>query len=82
MPASLRNPHRFVAQTRDAKVRAGVEGRVEIGPAEGVVRMSISKAQLRRALLILQALFAEAERRGYEVVALCGRHADETGVGI
>jgi hypothetical protein len=36
-------------------------------PVEGVARLIVSKRGLRRALLVLQAVFVEAERRGWSV---------------
>jgi endonuclease YncB( thermonuclease family) len=49
------------------------------GPREGVAHLIVSKAALRRALLYLQAIFTEAERRGWEVAPSRGY---EKGVAI
>jgi len=69
VPPTLRRPHRFVATTRDAArgARTDEQGRLQLGGAEDVARIVVSRPQFHRALLILQALFAEAERRGFDV---------------
>jgi hypothetical protein len=66
----LRRPHRFVAATKDAAVgvKADEDGRLRIGGTPGVVYLRVSREQLRRALLILDGLFKELERRGHTVV--------------
>ena len=69
VPSRLNRPHRFVATTREAArgARTDEEGRLQLRWDDDVVRVAVSKAQFQRALLILQALFVEAERRGLEV---------------
>ncbi len=69
VPSRLNRPHRFVATTREAArgARTDEEGRLQLRWDDDVVRVAVSKAHFRRALLILQAVFAEAERRGLEV---------------
>lgn len=71
VPSRLNAAHPFVIATRDAAVGLRREdyGRVHIGPQPGVVHMVVSRALLRRALLISQAIIREAEHRGWEVVA-------------
>jgi hypothetical protein len=69
VPETLRRPHRFVAATREASVgvKSDESGRLDVGRRPGVVYLHVSREQLRRALLIAQAVVAEAERRGWEV---------------
>jgi hypothetical protein len=44
--------------------------------------LKVSRDQLRRALIILQAIFAEADRRGWGVEPSEGGYGDKAGVGI
>lgn len=69
VPSRLARPHQFVATTRNAArgARTDEQGRLQLGGAEGVARVTVSRPQFRRALLILQGLFAEAERRSFVV---------------
>lgn len=81
IPTELRRPHRFITATRKAASgrRPREDGRLRIGAAEGIVYMTVTREALRRALLVAQAIFKEAERRGYAVEAIAnegyGRHA-------
>jgi hypothetical protein len=81
IPTELRRPHPFVTATRQAAATASQleDGRIAVGGREGVVWITVSRQQLRRALLVAQAIFKEAERRGYEVKAVkkssYGHHA-------
>lgn len=79
VPARLTRPHRLVRATRDAAVglKAGEDGRIRIGPRRGLVHVVVSRALLRRALLISQAVFSEAERRGREVRPFDGSGYDQ-----
>lgn len=69
IPSQLRRPHPVVVRTREwyADVRPDEDGRMRPRPVAGVARLIVSKKGLRRALLVLQAVFAEAERRGWSV---------------
>jgi hypothetical protein len=84
VPEALRRPHRLVTATREAfsGVKPDETGRLQIRPRAGVAYVHVSRDQLRRALLILQAILAEAERRGWEVKANEGGYGDKAGVGI
>lgn len=84
VPTALRSPHRFVTATRDAfaGVKADETGRLQVRARAGVAYLCISRDQLRRALLILQAIFAEAERRGWEVKADDGGYGEKAGIGV
>ena len=81
IPTEFRRPHRFITATRKAASgrRPREDGRLRIGGAEGIVYMTVTREKLRRALLIAQAIFKEAERRGYAVEAIAdkgyGMHA-------
>jgi hypothetical protein len=44
--------------------------------------MVVSRRQMHRTLVIVQAIFSEAERRGYSVEAVDSRYSEDTGVGI
>jgi hypothetical protein len=59
--------HFAVATLKAAQQRHNLDpqGRIQVGPTTGLVRLSVSHRQLQRALLVVQALFAESERRGY-----------------
>jgi hypothetical protein len=84
IPNQLRRPHRHVAATREAAVgqRPQEDGRLRIGGREGIARLVVSHDQLRRSLLILQGLFAEAERLGYSVGPIGGSYNHSAGVAI
>jgi hypothetical protein len=77
----LRRPHPFITATRQAAsgLRPLEDGRVSVGGKQGVIWMTVTREQLRRALLVAQAIFKEAERRGYSVEAIkknsYGHHA-------
>src|SRR5262249_52982848 len=77
----LRKPHPLVETTREfyLGVRPDEDGRMRPGPREGVAHLIVSKPALRRALLYLQAIFIDAERRGWEVAPSRGY---EMGVAI
>jgi hypothetical protein len=74
VPATLRKPNPLVKETRRfyAGVRPDDDGRMRPGPRAGVAHLIVSTPALRGALLYLQAIFAEAERRGWEVTSLRG----------
>src|SRR6188472_2866072 len=82
VPTQLRRPHPFVAVTRRfyEAVTPDEDGRMRPGPREGVAHLIVSKRALHRALLYLQAIFAEAERRGWKVVS--SRGYESTGVSV
>jgi hypothetical protein len=71
VPSQLRRPHRYVEETRRAyaNVKPDSDGRMRPHPRAGVARLIVSRDQLRRSLLFLQAIFTEAERRGWEIKA-------------
>jgi hypothetical protein len=81
IPTELRRPHRFITATRRAASgeRPLEDGRISIGGQEGVIWMTVTRDQFRRALLVAQAIFKEAERRGYSIEAITkssyGHHA-------
>lgn len=72
VPTELRRSHRFVIATRAAAkgVKPDDSGRLDIGRRPGVIHLRVSRELLRRALLIVEALVAEALRRGYSVEAI------------
>jgi hypothetical protein len=78
VPSALRRPHPYVTATRKSAtgLRARDDGRLEIGPKSGVAHLLVSREQLHRALLVLQAVFTEARRCGYEIAA-----SDKSGYG-
>jgi hypothetical protein len=84
VPEALRRPHRVVTVTREgfSGVRPDETGRLAIPARAGVAYLHVSRDQLRRALLILQAILAEAERRGWQVKPTEGGYGDKAGVGI
>jgi len=82
VPTRLRRPHPFVEATRRfyEAVTPDEDGRMRPGPREGVAHLIVTKRALRRALLYLQAIFAESERRGYQIASSQGY--ESTGVAI
>jgi hypothetical protein len=85
IPKDLRRPHPLVISTRNNYERAalGVDGRLAVRPRAGVARLLVSKSQLRRALLVLQGLLVDAERRGYQVRSVEeDRYRDKPGVAV
>jgi hypothetical protein len=77
IPSELRRPHRFVTATRQAASgrTPQEDGRIRVG-GTGVVRLTVTREQLRRALLVTDAILKEAEKRGHSVEAV-----DRTGYG-
>ncbi len=85
IPSELRRPHPLVTATRQAatKERPNEDGRISVGGSEGVIWLTVSREQLRRALLVAQAIFNEAKRRGYDVEPVKGRgYGHHSGVGV
>lgn len=82
VPATLRNPHHLVVATQRyySGVRPDEDGRLRPGPHEGVAHLIVSKSALRRALLYLQAILVEAERRGWHIAP--SRGYESTGIAI
>jgi hypothetical protein len=70
IPLTLRGQHLSVRVTQNAVSRAArrEDGRLDVGRREGIVHIVVSREQVRSALLLLHAVFGEAERRGYSVV--------------
>ena len=59
------------------------DGRIEVGPQEGVAHLVVSREQLRRALLVMQAIFGEARLRGYGVQPIPkDGYGARAGVGV
>lgn len=69
LPESLRGAHPLIRRARELleKEKPATSGVVVAGWQEPCLRIRVSKPSLRRALLILQAIFAEMERRGCSV---------------
>jgi hypothetical protein len=85
IPTELRRPHPFVSATRQAAsgLRLLEDGRLKVGGTEGVVWMTVTREQLRRALLVAQAIFKEAETRGDAVEAIAGKgYGRHAGVAV
>jgi hypothetical protein len=53
---------------------------MRLRPRSGIARLIVSKSALKRALLLLQAIYIEAERRGYGVAPHSGY--DVAGVAL
>lgn len=70
IPLTLRGQHSAVRATQTAVGRAPrrEDGRLDVGRRPGVCHLLVSRDQVRPALLLLQAVFTEAERRGYAIV--------------
>jgi hypothetical protein len=82
VPERLRNPHPLVEATRQfyEGVKPDDDGRMRPGAKEGAARLIVSRDALGRALRILQAIFREAEHRGYSVAP--SRGYESTGLAI
>jgi hypothetical protein len=68
----LSHPHSVVRAARDAltAARASEDGSVSVAPRPGMLRVVTSRALQNRALRIAQAVVAEGERRGYDIVPM------------
>jgi hypothetical protein len=85
VPSRLVRPHPYVVATRDAILLQRVEddGRLRLRPRPGLVHMAVSRPQLRRALLYVQALIAAAGAQGLEVRPTPHeRYGDRRGVSF
>src|SRR4051812_18321711 len=85
IPTRLTRPRAAGRGAQDAAggLRASEDRRVVIGPRRGVLHVVVSRPLLRRALLIAEAVFAEAERRGWSVAPFDGRgHGSGPGVAV
>jgi hypothetical protein len=84
VPTELRRPHPVVAATRDAAsgLKPDETARLDVGRRPGVLYLHVSRAQLRRALLIANAILAEAERRGYTVEGVNKAYDHRAGIAI
>jgi hypothetical protein len=85
IPTELRRPHSSITATRQAASGQSPleDGRISVGGKEGVIWMTVSREQLRRALLVAQAISKEAERRGYSVEAINGSsYGHHAGVAV
>ena len=69
VPVRLTRPHPFIATLREALRHAprDEQNRLHPPPRAGLVRCAVSRDLANRTLRILQAIFVEAERRGYAV---------------
>jgi hypothetical protein len=78
IPETLRGCHPIIRATREAgaKDRSGIDNR----SSAGLVHLRIQKSNLGRALLIVQGLINEAERRGYSIRA--GQKSRECAGGL
>lgn len=83
-PDDLRGAHRSVRDTREGLkgLKSGPDGRIEALRRGGRFGLRVSRAQTRRALLVLHALTAEALRRGMSVQAIPRGEDRSAGVGI
>jgi hypothetical protein len=84
VPSDLRRAHRFIVATRDAAsgLRPDESGRLDIGRRPGVMYLHVSREQLRRALLVAQAVVAESERRGWLIAPIDKSYNHRAGIAI
>jgi hypothetical protein len=84
VPQTLRGAHSVVKATRQAATGLKVQddGRLDIGREPDIAHLQVARQHLDRALRILQAVIAEAERRGYEVVSVEKSYNHAAGIGI
>lgn len=82
VPARLPNrPHSVVTATRDV-AHPGPDGWIDTRRRPMVAHLFVAKANLPRALRLLQGLVVEAERRGYRIVTAAGHGHCAGGMGI
>lgn len=84
VPRTLRGARPVVIATRDkaSGLKAGEDGRLDIGREPGIAHLQVSRGRLNRALRILQSVLAEAERRGYDVVPVEKSYNHAAGLGL
>ena len=85
IPDNLRGAHPLLRATRSAArgQRAQPDGRLHIGPRDGLIYTVVSRAQLHRALLIAHGLIHGALRRGHKIEAHPkSPYGDRAGVAI
>jgi hypothetical protein len=84
VPQRLGKTHPYVAATREALsgIRASPDRRLELPARKGIVQLATSRVQVPRSLRILQAIFAEAERRGWAVQPVDRSYGGLAGVAI
>lgn len=84
VPKTLRGAHSVVQVTRERAVelKQNEDGRLDIGRAPGIAHLQVSRQQLNRALRILQAIIAEAERRGYAINPIEKSYNHAAGVAV
>lgn len=87
VPETLRGAHLVVRRTREAAESAQIDqyGRISPEPRAGIVHVLVSKAQLHRALLILQGIFAACEAAGLSIEEFNGgyhAHSASPGAGV
>jgi hypothetical protein len=85
LPKDLRGADTLVIATREAAngLRADSDGRLQIGPEEGVAHLVLSRPLLRRALRVLHGLTRESTKRGWSVVSYPGKRRDtRPGIAI
>jgi hypothetical protein len=80
VPGRLVRPHRLVESALGAagELRPDETGRLRLR-ADGCPSLTVSRAALPRALRIVQAVYTEAERRGYTLVPAGGQ---DSGVAL
>jgi hypothetical protein len=75
-------PHPAVVATREVAKSSRYDW-IDTRRHTGIAHLAVSKSNLRRALLILQGVFAEAERRGYPVAEFFRSYSNcRGGVGL
>src|SRR4051812_46948733 len=85
IPKRLTKPHPAISAARDgaAGLAPADDGRLVIGPQRGVLHVVVSRPLIRRALLVGQAVFAEAARRGWASTSLdASAYQTRPGVGL
>ncbi len=85
IPTELRRPHPLVTATQQAAsgLKPRDDGRLEIGSKKGIAHLVVSREHLRRALLVLQAIAAEAVRRGHTLRAVDkSDYGERAGVAV
>ena len=81
IPESLRGCHSSIHATQEA-AKKGEGGWISTCGVQGVFHINVSPAIFRRALLVLQAIVAESERRGYRVQVCSSRECRGLGISI
>jgi hypothetical protein len=84
IPADLADAHPFITATWRAAAAWHLtpDDRLQPDPEPGIVEVRVSRAQLLRALRLVQAVIDESRRHRLEIAAVARARGHRAGVGI